>query len=89
MSSESAKRFESLQREFNAYVDHIMKEGKQTAKSRAKAKQEQVVVAPVADVAVAPEPAAQKQRGRKPKAEEVVVVAPLLVKLTTYCSCNK
>ena len=79
MSSESAKRFESLQREFNAYVDHIMKEGKQTAKSKSKAKQEQVVVvvAPAAEAAVAPEPAAPKKRGRKPKIEELVVVAPV------------
>ena len=77
MSSESAKRFESLQREFNAYVDHIMKEGKQTAKSKSKAKQEQVVVAPAAEAAVAPEPAAPKKRGRKPKVEEPVVVAPV------------
>jgi hypothetical protein len=77
MSSESAKRFESLQREFNAYVDHIMKEGKQTAKSKSKAKQEQVAVAPAAEAAVAPEPAAPKKRGRKPKVEELVVVAPV------------
>ena len=76
MSSESAKRFESLQREFNAYVDHIMKEGKQTAKSKSKAKQEQVAVAPAAEAAVAPEPAAPPKRGRKPKVEEPVTVAP-------------
>ena len=75
MSSESAKRFESLQREFNAYVDHITKEGKQTVKSKSKAKQEQV--APVAEAVVAPEPAAPKKRGRKPKVEEPVVVAPV------------
>ncbi len=54
-----------------------MKEGKQTAKSRAKAKQEQVVVAPAAEAAVVPEPAAPKKRGRKPKVEEAVVVAPV------------
>ena len=75
MSSESAKRFESLQREFNAYVDHIMKEGNQTAKSRAKAKHEQVAVAPVAEAAVATEPAAPKNRGRKPKVGEPLAVA--------------
>ena len=74
MSSESAKRFESLQREFNAYVDHIMKEGKQTAKSKSKIKQEQGPV--VAEAVVAPEPAAPKTRGRKLKVEEPVVVAP-------------
>ena len=66
MSSESAKRFESLQREFNAYVDHIMKEGKQIAKSKSDAKQEQVAVALVAEAAVAPEPAApQKEAGSR------------------------
>ena len=77
MCSESAKRFESLQREFIAYVDHIVKEGKQTAKSKSKAKQEQVAVAPAAVAAVAPEPAAPKNRGKKPKVEEPVVVAPV------------
>ena len=77
MSSESAKRFESLQRELNAYVDHIMKEGKQTTKSKSKAKQEQVAVAPAAEAAVAPEPAAPKKRGRKPKVEEPVAAAPV------------
>ena len=61
MSSQSQQRFESLQREFNAYVDHIMKEGKQTAKSKSKAKQEQVAVALVAEAAV-PEPAAPKKQ---------------------------
>ena len=61
MPSESAKRFESLQREFNAYVDHIVKKGKQATKSRAKAKQEQVAPAPVAEAVVAPELAAPKE----------------------------
>ena len=75
MVSETQLRFESLQREFNAYVDHVMKEGKQTAKSKPKAKQEQV--APVAEAAVSPETAAPKKRGRKPKVEEPVVVAPV------------
>ena len=75
MSSESVEHFESFQREFNAYVDHITKEGKQTVKSKPKAKQEQVAL--VADAAVAPEPAAPKNRGRKPKVEEPVVVAPV------------
>ena len=77
MISETQLRFESLQREFNAYVDHVMKEGKQTTKSRAKAKQEQVVPAPTADAAVSPEPAAPQKRCRKPKVEEAVVVAPV------------
>ena len=54
-----------------------MKEGKQTANSRAKAKQEQVVGALAAEAAVAPEPAAPKERGRKPKIEEPVIVAPV------------
>ena len=64
MSSESAKRFESLQRELNAYVDHAMKQAEQAAKSRAKAKQEQEAPALVADVAVSSEPAAPKKETR-------------------------
>ena len=54
-----------------------MKESKRTGKSRAKAKQEQVVVARVAEAVVALEPAAPKKRGRKPKVEEPVIVAPV------------
>ena len=63
MSSESVKRFESLQREFDAYVEHVTKEGK-TAK-----KKKQVIEPVVATDSAPPvvaEPVA-KQRGRKPK----------------------
>ena len=68
MSSEREQLFESLQREFSAYVDCITK---QTLKAKSKAKQAVVVEAPiVAAVAVA----APKKRGRKPKADEAPAV---------------
>ena len=66
MSSEREQRFESLQREFSAYVDCITK---QTPKAKSKAKQVVVVEAtPVVEVA------APKKRGRKPKADEAPAV---------------
>ena len=76
MSSESAKRCESLQREFNAYVEHITQEAKATKKKK---KKKQVIVEPVAATESAPpavvaEPVA-KNRGRKPKEVAVVAVA--------------
>ena len=64
MSSESAKRFGSLQREFNAYVEHITQEARTTRKKRQVA--EPVVANESAPPAVVAEPAA-KHRGRKPK----------------------
>ena len=54
--------FESLQHELNSCVDHIVKEGKQTAKSKAKAKEEQVAPALVAEVVVAAEPEAPNKK---------------------------
>ena len=77
MSSGNIKRFESLQREFNAYVDHLMKEGKVAKKK----KKDPVVVpdpvitepgvATTEPVVATTEPVAKK-RGRKPKREAVV-----------------
>ena len=64
MSSESAKRFESLQREFNAYVEHITQEAKATKKKKQVV--EPVVATESAPPAVVAEPVA-KNRGRKPK----------------------
>ena len=71
MSSESAKRFESLQREFNAYVEHITQEAKATKKTK-QVLAEPVVATDSAPPAVVAEPVAKK-RGRKPK--EAVAVA--------------
>ena len=66
MSSEREQRFESLQREFSAYVDCTTK---QTPKAKSKAKQVVAVEAtPVVEVA------APKKRGRKPKADEAPAV---------------
>ena len=67
MSSEREQRFESLQREFSAYVDCITK---QTPKAKSKAKQVVAVeTTPVVEVA------APKKRGRKPKSDEAPAVA--------------
>ena len=66
MSSESAKRFESLHREFNAYVDHITQEAKATENRKQQQVVEPVVATESAPPAVVAEPVA-KNRGRKPK----------------------
>ena len=71
MSSESAKRFESLQREFNAYVEHITQEAKATKKKK-HVIFEPVVATDSAPPVVVAEPVAKK-RGRKPK--EVAAVS--------------
>ena len=69
---------ESLQRELNAYVDHIMKEGKQAKQTaKQKTRQEQAVVpdtvvATDAVVVASEAPAPGRKRGRKPKIEAVV-----------------
>jgi len=73
MSSESAKRFESLQREFNAYVEHITQEAKATKKKK-QAVAEPAVATDSAPPVVVAEPVAKK-RGRKPKEAAVVAVA--------------
>ena len=69
MSSDSQQLFESLQREFNAYVDHMTK---QAPKANAKSKAKQVVVV---EAPLAAEVAVTKKRGRKPKVDEALVVA--------------
>ena len=67
---------DSFQRDFNKYVDQIMKEGKQAKQTaKQKARQEQAVVVP--DAVVASEaPAPGRKRSRKPKSE--VAVAPIV-----------
>ena len=70
MSSDSQQLFESLQRDFNAYVDHIAKQAL-TAKATSKAKQ---VVAVEAPPVAAVEVAAPRKSGRKPKADEASAV---------------
>ena len=64
--AKGAKTTERLQREFNAYVDHITK---QAPKAKAKSKAKQAVVVEAPPVA-AIESAAPKKRGRKHKADE-------------------
>ena len=70
MSSDSLQLFESLQCEFNAYVDHITK---QAPKAKAKSKAKTAVVVEAPPVA-AVEYAAPKKRGRKPKSDEASAV---------------
>ena len=70
MSPDSQQLFESLQREFNAYVDHITK---QAPKAKAKSKAKTAVVVD-ASPAAAVESAAPKKGGRKPKADEASAV---------------
>ena len=66
MSSEREQRFESLQREFNAYVDCITT---QNPKAKTKAKQVVAIESPLVVEVSAP-----KKRGRKPKADEAPAV---------------
>ena len=74
MSSENQQRFESLQREFAAYAEHVATQAPKP-KSKSKPKQESVaVLAPIAiDETIAP-----KKRGRKPKSDEATTAAPMV-----------
>ena len=74
MSSENQQRFESLQREFAAYAEHVATQAPKP-KSKSKSKQESVaVLAPIAiDETIAP-----RKRGRKPKSDEAATAAPMV-----------
>ena len=74
MSSENQQRFESLQREFAAYADHVMTQAPKP-KSKSKPKQEFLpVLSPIAiEETIAP-----RKRGRKPKSDEATVAAPMV-----------
>jgi hypothetical protein len=72
MSSDNIKRFKRLQREFNAYFDHLMKEGKVAKKKKQDSvvMQDPVITEPVVATT---EPDA-KNRSRKPDREVVVAL---------------
>ena len=75
MPSENQQRFESLQREFSAYSEHIMTQAPKP-KSKSKPKQEPVAARPPSPDAVST--ATPRKRGRKPKSDEAATVAPMV-----------
>ena len=76
MSSENQQRFESLQREFAAYAEHVMTQAPKP-KSKSKPKQEFLpVLSPIAIEAVST--ATPRKRGRKSKLYEAATVAPMV-----------
>ncbi len=77
MSSENQQRFESLQREFSAYAEHVMAQAPKP-KSKSKPKQEPVAVT---DPGAIEETIAPRKRGRKPKSDEAVNATPIA------CAC--
>jgi hypothetical protein len=74
MSSDTQQRFESLQREFAAYAEHVTTQAPKP-KSKSKPKQEPVAVA---DPIAIEETIAPRKRGRKPKSDEATVVAHIV-----------
>ena len=76
MSSENQQRFESLQREFSAYAEHVMTQApKPKSKSKQKQETEAVAVLPPVDAVSTATP---RKRGRKPKSDEATVAAPMV-----------
>ena len=61
---------DNIEREYLKFLQKKLKESKQVAEPKAKAKQEQV--APSLPEAVASEAPAPRKRGRKPKSDESV-----------------
>ena len=76
MSSENQQRFESLQREFAAYAEHVATQAPKP-KSKSKPKQESVAVAPPSSPD-AVSTATPRKRGRKPKSDEAVNATPIV-----------
>ena len=76
MSSENQQRFESLQREFSAYAEHVMAQAPKP-KSKSKPKQEQEPVAVPSPIAIE-ETIAPRKRGRKPKSDEAATAVPMV-----------
>ena len=74
MSSENQQRFESLQREFAAYGEHVMT---QAPKPKSKSKPKQEPVAVLSPIAIE-ETIAPRKRGRKPKSDEAAVAVPMV-----------
>ena len=75
MSSENQQRFESLQREFAAYAEHVMTQAPKP-KSKSRAKQEPVAAPPPSPDAVST--ATPRKRGRTPKSDEAANAAPIV-----------
>ena len=74
MSSENQQRFESLQREFAAYAEHVMT---QAPKPKSKSKPKQEFLSVLSPIAIE-ETIAARKRGRKPKSDEATVAAPMV-----------
>ena len=74
MSSESQQRFESLQREFSAYAEHVMTQAPKP-KSKSKPKQEPDAVLPPIEAVSTATP---RKRGRKSKLDEAATAAPIV-----------
>ena len=74
MSSEIQQRFESLQREFSAYAEHVMTQAPRP-KSKSKPKQEPVVVLPPIEAVSTATP---RKRGRKSKLDEAATATPIV-----------
>ena len=75
MSSEIQQRFESLQREFSAYAEHVMTQAPKP-KSKSKPKQEPVAARPPSPDAVST--ATPRKRGRKSKLDEAATATPIV-----------
>ena len=76
MSSEIQQRFESLQREFAAYAEHVMTQApKPKSKSKPKQEQEPVAVLPPIEAVSTATP---RKRGRKSKLDEAATAAPIV-----------
>ena len=74
MSSDTQQRFESLQREFAAYAEHVTT---QAPKPKCKSKPKQEFLSVLSPIAIE-ETIALKKRGRKPKSDEATTVAPIV-----------
>ena len=74
MSSEIQQRFESLQREFAAYAEHVMTQAPKP-KNKSKPKQEPVAVLPPIEAVSTATP---RKRGRKSKLDEAATTAPIV-----------
>ena len=76
MSSEIQQRFESLQREFAAYAEHVMTQApKPKSKSKPKQEQEPVAVLPPIEAVSTATP---RKRGRKSKLDEAATATPIV-----------
>ena len=76
MSSENQQRFESLQREFAAYAEHVMTQApKPKSKSKPKQEQEPVAVLPPIEAVSTASP---RKRGRKSKLDEASTATPIV-----------